>query len=74
MNLFSVMDRLTEPQFVEAKARILPREEIEALQAAGKITPIEQIPAVRSRSRVSLPADACFSDYTRRARNVRRFA
>lgn len=73
MNIYSELDRLTEPQFVTIDVKSLSREEIEALQASGAITPIEKIPAVRSRSRVSLPADACFSDYARRARNVRRF-
>ena len=73
MDLYQEMDRLTSPQFVNITARSLSREEIEQLQASGEITPLEQIPAVRSRGRVSLPADACFSDYARRARNVRGF-
>jgi hypothetical protein len=54
MNIISMLDRLTEPEFVASPVKSLSRAEIEALQSTGEITPLEQIPRAHMEGRVSM--------------------
>jgi hypothetical protein len=73
MELFSELDKLTCPQFAASPVRMLSREEIDRLSAAGQVTPPEQIPEYHMPRRVSMPPASRHSSFGRTLQSCRRF-